>query len=517
MQQLTELSRVLSTMMEETAVKDLAERPAKIDQFLFMILDGQIQSDQEAAKALYGEDATPSLPSYQQLKSRLKRRILKELLQVDGGIMQFDTYEKALTNCWRGWSSVQILRSKYAYRAAGEVAEFVLKKATQFEIVELQYLSADFLQLLSAHYKDDKGWKHYKGLSEKYQNVKRAEAKAKTFNQQLRLRFTTRNTREKELIEEAKRSYREIEPNLRQYDSVTLHRFGRFLQVMADMMAHDYPKAIRSCQGAIDFFEAKPFKMKGAMISFHLQKLVCHFNLKEQEEGDKTARQALNLIQTGNFNWFKIQEMRFLLAMHAEKYTSAADLLNTVTKHGKYSKLPELEQESWILYEAYIYFLAKIRQLNSEELLQKKFRLGRFLNEVPNYSKQKSGHNIAILIVQLLILLVDHRYGEAIDRIEAIEKYCGRYLRSKGSLRSYYFIKMLLQIPISGFHKNGVERKAKSYYNKLLKVPILESNRAHQTEIIPYEKLWKFLLEALEKRFYWSDRNQKPRRKNLSA
>ena len=120
-----------------------------------------------------------------------------------------------------------------------------------------------------------------------------------------------------------------------------------------------------------------------------------------------------------------------------------------------------------------------------------KFRLGRFLNEMPIFSKDKRGMNIAILSIQILFLIQQKKYGKAIDKFEAIEKYCYRYLHQEETIRSYYFITMLMTIPDSQFHRMGVTRKGKKYLDKLLSVPLEVSSQSHKIEIIPYEDLWQ--------------------------
>ena len=61
---------------------------------------------------------------------------------------------------------------------------------------------------------------------------------------------------------------------------------------------------------------------------------------------------------------------------------------------------------------------------------------------------------------------------------------------------------MLLQIPNANFHRTGVKRKAKRYYDTLLETPLEIVNQADEIEIIPYEDLWEFILESLDVKFY---------------
>jgi hypothetical protein len=126
----------------------------------------------------------------------------------------------------------------------------------------------------------------------------------------------------------------------------------------------------------------------------------------------------------------------------------------------------------------------------------------RFLNEVPIFAKDRRGMNIPILIFHILYLVLTKRYDEVIDRNEAIEKYTSRYLKKDDNYRSNCFIKMLLQIQDAGFHKTAVIRHADKYVKMLAKMPLDFANQSHDIEIIPYEDLWKMVLDSLENTIY---------------
>ena len=121
---------------------------------------------------------------------------------------------------------------------------------------------------------------------------------------------------------------------------------------------------------------------------------------------------------------------------------------------------------------------------------------------MPTYSKDKRGLNIPILVVQLLFMIAKKDYDQTIDRFEAIKKYCSRYLKKDDNLRSNCFINMLLQIPSASFHKAGVERKAKKYWDRLQSTPLEFAKQSQEIEIMPYEDLWELILESLEPKFY---------------
>lgn len=61
---------------------------------------------------------------------------------------------------------------------------------------------------------------------------------------------------------------------------------------------------------------------------------------------------------------------------------------------------------------------------------------------------------------------------------------------------------MLIQIPISDFHKAGIERRTKKYLEMLKSSPLEIANQTEEIEPIPYEDLWDIILSNLDTKFY---------------
>ncbi|MEL6989086.1 MAG: hypothetical protein AAGK97_14835, partial [Bacteroidota bacterium] len=114
------------------------------------------------------------------------------------------------------------------------------------------------------------------------------------------------------------------------------------------------------------------------------------------------------------------------------------------------------------------------------------------------FTKDKRGLNIAILIVHVLFLLHLKKYNQIIDRTEALNQYCYRYLRTDDTFRSNCFIKMLLQIPKADFNRMRTERYAEKFVNKLRSMPLSVSTQSAEVEFFPYEDLWEITLEMLD-------------------
>jgi hypothetical protein len=179
-------------------------------------------------------------------------------------------------------------------------------------------------------------------------------------------------------------------------------------------------------------------------------------------------------------------------------------LYDKVINHPKFEEKQPQIKEMWRIFEACLYYLYKIGKVKEEEAPTelKKFKPGKFFNNMPIFSKDKRGMNITILILQILYFIADQDYDKSIDRIEAIEKYLVRYLKEDDTARSNSFIKMLMQIPIGNFHRENVLRKAEKYLKVLQTLPLEAANQSHEIEIIPYETLWAFNVETLGTKVY---------------
>ena len=121
---------------------------------------------------------------------------------------------------------------------------------------------------------------------------------------------------------------------------------------------------------------------------------------------------------------------------------------------------------------------------------------------MPNFSRDKTGINISILVIQVLLLIAQGKKSKVIDRVEALRTYVYTHLRKDESFRSNCFIKMLLKMTEANFHKNGTIRKTEGLRKRLEEASIGTKGYSNYVEIIPYEKLWEISLGFLSNRAF---------------
>lgn len=475
----------------------------KLDELYEYLISRKGCSDFDAAQLAYQSE--PSDARYRKLKTTLTYRLVDLLFLIDSNQPKYQEHGTAFQHANKYLAAAQILMARSAWQAARHLflKALDIAQANEFTDIALQCLKQ-----LRNHYGlmegDSRKYRKYDQQFKEALELQQAEIEVEEFYILLGRREFGRRGKRKKLHQQAVDICRKVDPLLERFDSARLHYHGRLLRVIRHMSDYNYRAAGEVCREALAFFESKPFRYRIGISSFTNNLLVCCTQLQQFDEGWRIFSNYSNLYPEGHFNWYNNRQMYLMLCMHTGRYQEAYQTFSQAVDHFRFSRLPARGREKWKIFEAYIHYLVAVGQVEpaSTDTRFSKFRLGRFLNEVPVFSKDKRGYNIPILIAQTLFLILQKRYQNALDRVEALDKYCSRYLRKDVHFRSNCFIRMLMQVPISGFHRAAVERRAASYLEKLKSVPLEVADQPHEVEIIPYEELWTFVLASLELKFH---------------
>lgn len=226
-----------------------------------------------------------------------------------------------------------------------------------------------------------------------------------------------------------------------------------------------------------------------------------YFHLKKYEESVIWLNEAKNMVTVGTRNWFFITSLLYLNYISKSKFDDLLKLTITVISNKNLSKYHYF-QEQWAIREAFLHFMiraGKIDISDEEREALKPFIFSKFINSVPFHSKDKSGQNITILVLQILFLLSDRKYDKIIDRIDALTQYSYRYLRNDETFRSNCFIKMLILMSNASFNPIRTRTYTMELSKKLKKSHLNTDEKSTQVEIIPYDYLWEVILEVLER------------------
>lgn len=499
MQELLELIRAINiTRMKSSGLWYLIfENGSLSEKLCIAIYDGRVSNDEEAIALLYSDNSGKS--KYLNLRERLKEKLQSMAFLLEFKSIGESDRKKAYDKCNRKYAAAMLLTSKGLKKSGIEMLEDVLKQSIFFDFTDLAINSLAPLRLYYGTIVGNmEQYKIYKDLYAKYQEVWIVENMAEDAYTDLVSNFVKSKASKPMLSEKALEYYLLLKPHLNKYDSFKLHLCGRLVETMVHSSRNDFKATALVCEKAIDFFTKKPFESYLPLQTFYYQLVVCHLQLKEFDKGYAAIQKCQPAFEAGTFNWLKLKELCFLLAMHTKHYDRAYAVCESVQKDLESAKQLTHIVEMWKIYEAYVQYLAQIGKVKTASAASKKFKLHKFLNEIPVFSKDKQGMNIPILIVQILFTLANRNFKNSMDRIEAIEKYCNRYLRQTDTFRSNCIIKALLQLPAANFHPEAVQRKAKKYIDLLQQHQVSDSFQNHEIEIIPYEDLWEMILDTIK-------------------
>ncbi len=504
MRNLKELAEVVKNIKLRTS--DLltidSDKSSKINQFYDSILRNDFLTDDCASQHFY--DASPSNSSYKNLKRSLKQRMLNTLFFSDFS-SDFSEREKAHLYCIKNIALVKYLIYLNVRNFGIELCKKVITKAIYYEFNDI-IIDAGFY--LKGHYVirmgDLENFEYYNTILKKSIKSREAENLAGEYYLRLILPYVNAKHVKGDTHEKAKEYFEELKPYRETTESPYFNYMTYYIESLIYLSAYDYEQTVEVCKSAIKYFNSKPYVYKTALLAFYHQEILCYTQLKLYPEGKELMSACAPLLRPGTYPWLINLTLYLTLALHAKEYQEAYYIYNSAVNHKKFKKSNLRMRERLQIFESYIHFLIFIEKIVPDEDDNRfnRIKMGKFLNSVPTFSKDKRGLNIPILVIQIVFMIVKKDYDSAIDRIEAIEKYCTRYVRKEDNFRSNCFIKMLLQIPISNFHKAGVQRRTMKYYTQLKSVPLKVANQAHEIEIVPYEDLWEVIMNAVEARFY---------------
>lgn len=470
-------------------------------QFFYQKLSkGDFNSDSQAAQYFFNENSTSY--KYKNLKRRVKQKMLNTLFFI-APKKNLGEFNEVYLFCCKYLFAAKILLNLGARNVGVDLCLKVFKKASSVELTEFILESSRYLRLhYGSRVGDKEKFQYFNHIFKSQYQILQAEHLAEEYYIDLVLPLVNKVSIDSEDATKAFSRYKALSPYLEKFKSPVLHFYGNYIKILSSLFVNDYQTLIEDCNQAIAFFEKKNYKYIIPLRVFYHNLLIGHTQLKQYQKGKEAVEKASLIVLSGTHSWYANKELHLILAFHSKEYHEVALILEEALNHRKYRHLKKNIKERWSVYCAYAHFLAMQGKICVKKHAIGKFKLGKFLNSIPIYSKDKRGLNIPILVIQILFMVIQKHYNKTIDQFDAIKKYVSRHVRKGENFRSHCFIYMLLELPSSNFHKTAVLRKTQGWYEKLRSTPLKIANQPYEIEIIPYEELWQVVVDSLENRFF---------------
>jgi tetratricopeptide (TPR) repeat protein len=485
------------------SIHNRKDKSSKYNQFLDGMLKERYKDDEDAALSLY--NCSTEDVKYRVLKNRIKERLYNNILFIDSGKRSSNSYSGVYLKLYRHMIVSRFLVGWNAKTAGYELMTKVLNKAIKYQMHDIVQQCALHFRRQSMLEGSNRRFDYYNELFQNANNSLMAEVKAEELYYTIALSLNKSVSPTPDLIEKAKECTVSISQLMEKYQTYSINYYDHSIKSIYFQLISDYSAAIASCERFDQYLKDNPIFYSNARHANNLViKGTCYLHLGNYQKGIECAREALTQYEEGSENWFILQELYFLLLFNSNDLYGATEIYCNVIIHNRFNYIRTQLQELWKVFGGYLWFM--INYYNDDKCLKllaaqkQTFRFSKLLNEIPIFSRDKKGMNVAVLILQILLLLEKREFVKIISRMEALKSYTYRNLGKDDAYRSHYFIKMLLAMEKAQFDPARTEEKTTALLDKLRRGDLNYTSTQTRMEIISYEKLWNIAIDLIKEK-----------------
>lgn len=502
MEELRELVDIVSKQkLKGLNVMAAYAKEGKLNSLYEGVHSGKFSSDVEAIEALY-PNKDSGKDSYRKLKKRLVEQLVNTVFFI-GASDNLTKHQQAVYNCLKYSTAARLVRLRSGFKMSEILAKKTLKTSMEQEQSAVALDMLDLLRGLMSRNGDKKAFEKYNRLFEEYNQLLQAEYKAKGYLDHV-VMLLSRSAAMKEVLPLIKEYEKELRQIKLERTSSSFLAYSYLLYVDRCEFENDHKGLQENCEEIINLLEKRGSKNRTFVFVFLFKSLDTYRRFQQFEKGKEALRKSLAFTSgKQSANWVLVKSHYVRLCFFCNKIEEGYVEFQSVLATKMLKRLSPAEQESWEIYKAYFAWFKSIGRLVVEEEPNKRssFRLGKFINMVSIQNKDKAGYNAAVLVLQLLFLIQMRNHDALIDKTEALKAYTYRYLRQRQMYRTNCFVKLLLLIPSCSFNKIAILRKSESLYSRMSSRAVSEGSISTNMEIVPYETLWKVVLELLDSSF----------------
>jgi hypothetical protein len=498
MKELKKISDVLggSSKMEKRQVRLFDHiQGEKTQKLLKGVITENFRNDMEAARSVYDWPGKPEKPDkkFLMLKSRLRKKMVEEILLLNPHNKKRSPYESALNEAYRNLSIAKTLLSVGMRKEAMEIVRILYQEAQQYRLTEILLCTARMLRYNASLSGTVEDLILYDRVIGETRDELDAEMYSEKVMEELNLETRFSYSNRKDLLKRIYRRYSKLQALAARYKSHILRLNSFRIGIRYYEFMQDFKGMIGTCEAGEKYINDNPqFKQDARYAEMALFKMDACLHLQDYELGSKYASVCLMHFSRGYPNWFVFMEYYFLLSLQTGKYEAALEIFKEVTHHVRFRQVNPERKEKWRLFEAYLNFALP------DDLADRNFKVNKFINEVPIYNRDKKGYNVSILIAQFILLLSRKDYDHLLSKRDSFKSYFSRHIRREYNYRSYYFFKMLMVAFRYDFNREKTDQIAQKFLVKLKS----RNNRYHgdleSLEVIPYEQLWNEVVQLLK-------------------
>lgn len=445
----------------------------------------------KAIKGLYGNTEPKSQTAFRQLKSRVQQKLLNHLYFLDHTDVRHMVARRHEQHCLGLLHQARILTGEGEYKLAEKLYRKAATVAKEAELTQYAVMCTRILRNLYAEMRNPTRFKAMNQELTRLQEKLTLEDEAEQAFFEVKMLSIYRVRWRQFLIKQLPDYLEKLEKLHKKVNSYNTFYYLYVTKLSREELVGNYQEIIKITADTEKARKQGKINEKRFDKRFNnYMSVYAHLRCRQPQQGLVLAEEYFKDFHYSSGNWFYYLETYLLLAAHAKEYEQAYELLQLARKNPYYRKQRVAAQQRWELYEAYIQFV------RPEQSPLKTRHFTQFVQKVPDYSRDKQGYNVAILILQFLYFLRRRDVEGLLARLEGLRKYEQRHLRDPATLRSQLFFRMLVMTVKEHFVPEACEKKAAPLLERLRAAP--QPGEAYgEIEIIPYEDLWALALDIL--------------------
>ena len=455
-------------------------------------------NDKDCMITIYGKK---NLTAFSRLKTRLKELFIRVIIMQNINTESADARVNEALSGYRQSLVSRILIARKSGKLAVELAEKSITRSIKYHATENVLTQAH--QLVGYYgstelnkYKLSK----YLEIQEKFMHIYNWEIKAENYFYDLqRAQLQSLANPSEEIKTKAKNYAKDLESvkGIRTY----FFNYNKYRVIAAHYeFQKDFTALLELSEQAQKEFSAPDFKTGTALASISNRRAWALIQAGRPKETITIGLRGLNKLISGSLNWYILAHYTLKAELYLGEYNRAIDLITQMIEHPRFEYIGDNFKEVFFTTLGYINLLVDSGLAGDPKELHKtlpEFKLGKFLNTTPVFSKDKRGINVSILLMHIAFLLQRKDYNAIIDRTDSLNQYAYRYLRKDDSFRSNCMIKMVIQMTKADFNPIRTERYTAELRKELGHVTLAGSGENIEVEIIPFEVLWDIMVKAL--------------------
>jgi hypothetical protein len=499
MNDISNLARIVtSRALHSVPVLDLyAEHRTKEYQLVHALIDAPDATQNQLVKALYGKASTPNVRALQKLQSRVRSKLLNHLYFLDHSDSRHLVSRRYQNECLDLLHKINILFAEGEYLLTEQLLKRCLNMAQKGEFTQYIVQCARMLSTLYAQMRKAHLFEKMDKVLQQAQLTQSLEDEAERLHARTQLALASTVSSRRAVLPLLPAHLEKLEALHRRAKTFNTYNYLYRLRLAIHELQGNYPEIIRlTALATKQLREGKLNERRFDKRYNHFMTVFAHLRSRQPIKGLKLAQLAMSDFHPSSSNWLFFQENHVLLALHAQNYDYAQQLFTTVMKNPAFSKQRPAALERWDLYKAYGDFVHPAQRMGPARRAQ----MARWALMLPEFSRDKSGLNVAILVLQMLVYMRERNFEEVMVRLERLRKYQQRHMAGSGMVRSKLFLRLLRIMVDKGFHSKQAAEGGKAILQQLQGTNPPGEAYA-EIEIIPYEHLWALILEMLREQF----------------